>query len=241
MQDFPAVFAHRGASAYAPENTLVSFEEAKKRGASWIEYDIQLCRSGDLVVIHDETLDRTTTGKGAVAEFAAEELARWDAGSWFDPRFAHARIPTLKETLQLMERLQLGANIEAKPLPGQEKQTAHCLYELLKQACPSNIPLPVISSFSLEFLRCWAELKTPYPLGVLFDKLPEDAVDIAKGLSAWSIHLNQEHIAHAQLIEHLRRKGFLVAAYTVNDPQRGKELWSWGVNGIFTDCPGAPF
>src|SRR5436190_15911165 len=127
----PPVIAHRGASAYAPENILVTFKEAKRLGAKWIEFDVMLAGSGEVVVIHDVTVDRTTDGKGPVSDYLYSDLKKLDAGSWFSPAFAGAEIPTLEQVIALSEEYDLCANIEIKCVPGDEEKTAKAVLALL--------------------------------------------------------------------------------------------------------------
>lgn len=107
------VIAHRGASAYAPENTLAAFRLAAEMGAHWFELDCTLSKDGEVIVIHDDDLERTTDGEGLVADLTLPELKRTDAGSWFDPRFAGERLPTLGEALDFA-RGRIGVYIEIK-------------------------------------------------------------------------------------------------------------------------------
>ena len=109
------VIAHRGASAYAPENTLASFALACTLGADWFELDCTLTRDGEVIVIHDDTVDRVTNGKGKVATLTLAELRRLDAGSWKSPQFAGERLPTLDEALALARDHHAGVYIEIKP------------------------------------------------------------------------------------------------------------------------------
>ena len=108
------VIAHRGASAYAPENTLAAFALAAEMGADWFELDCTLTRDGEVIVIHDDTIDRTTGAKGSVAEMTLSELKRYDVGSWFDPKFAEERFPTLGEALDLAKEKRIGVYVEIK-------------------------------------------------------------------------------------------------------------------------------
>lgn len=109
------VIAHRGASADAPENTLAAFALASTLGADWFELDCTLTRDGAVIVIHDDTVDRVTNGKGKVADLTLAELRRLDAGSWKDPAFAGERLPTLDEALALARDRHIGVYIEIKP------------------------------------------------------------------------------------------------------------------------------
>jgi len=108
------VIAHRGASAYAPENTLAAFALAAEMGANWFELDCTLTRDGEVIVIHDDTIDRTTGAKGSVAEMTLSELKQYDVGSWFDPKFAEERFPTLGEALDLAKEKRIGVYVEIK-------------------------------------------------------------------------------------------------------------------------------
>ncbi len=108
------VIAHRGASAYAPENTLAAFALAAEMGADWFELDCTLTRDGEVIVIHDDSIDRTTGAEGVVAEMTLSELKRYDVGSWFDPKFAGERLPTLGEALDLAKDKRIGVYVEIK-------------------------------------------------------------------------------------------------------------------------------
>ena len=112
----PLIGAHRGGAAYAPENTLASFAEGLRRGADMLELDIHLSRDGELIVLHDHDLTRTTDGRGYVHQRTVADLQRLDAGSWFDPRFAGERIPTLEEVIAFVAR-RAYLTIEVKGLP----------------------------------------------------------------------------------------------------------------------------
>src|SRR3954464_6346610 len=116
--DLPRVIGHRGACAHAPENTLESFREAHRQGARWIEFDVRLAREDVVIVLHYTDLDRTTTARGPARAIDSAALAGIDAGSWFGPQFARARVPTLAATLALAKELGLGCNVELKAEPG---------------------------------------------------------------------------------------------------------------------------
>ncbi|MDK1020738.1 MAG: glycerophosphodiester phosphodiesterase family protein, partial [Candidatus Hydrogenedentes bacterium] len=108
------IIAHRGASAYAPENTLAAFSLAADMGADWFELDCTLTKDGEVIVIHDDTIGRTTGAEGTVLEMTLAELKRYDAGTWFDPKFAEERLPTLGEALDLAKDRRIGVYIEIK-------------------------------------------------------------------------------------------------------------------------------
>src|ERR1700753_2582940 len=120
----PRVIGHRGAAEAGPENTLESFAEAKRQGAAWVEYDAKLTADNAVILLHDDTVDRTTNGTGPAAQKSLADVKRLDAGAWRGANWANARIPTLAETMSELDRLGLGSNIEIKPCPGRERETA---------------------------------------------------------------------------------------------------------------------
>src|SRR4026207_377036 len=112
--EIPQIIGHRGACAYAPENTLAPSGRAAAQGARWVECDVRLTREGDLVLMHDEDVKRTTNGRGRLVDLTLAEIGSLDAGAWFSGAFAGERVPTLVETIALLGELGLGANIEIK-------------------------------------------------------------------------------------------------------------------------------
>ncbi len=132
------VIAHRGASAYAPENTLAAFALAAEMGADWFELDCTLTKDGAVIVIHDDTIDRTTGVEGVVAEMTLSELKRYDAGSWFDAKFAGERLPTLGEALDLAKEKRIGVYVEIK----NSDDDRELMRELLALADEGGLLLP---------------------------------------------------------------------------------------------------
>ncbi len=126
----PSVIGHRGAAARAPENTLAGFRIAKLLGCGWIEFDVRLTADDVLVVCHDDRLERTTSGYGMISKLPLAAIREVDAGTWFDPRFADERVPTLYETLVLCRDLGLGANVEIKAEHGQASNWTEIAGEL---------------------------------------------------------------------------------------------------------------
>src|SRR5437867_11693182 len=131
MPDFrlPSIIGHRGAADYAPENTLEGIREAARRGARWVEFDTKLTGDGVVILMHDDTLDRTTNGRGAVAGTAFHDIGLLDAGSWFGPAWRGVRVPRLADVLALLVELDMQANIEIKPCTGREVETAQAVVE----------------------------------------------------------------------------------------------------------------
>lgn len=234
--DLPFVIGHRGAAGLAPENTLASLIRAKKEGTKWVEFDVKLARYGEAVLFHDETLDRTTDGHGAVKDMSLSELRALDAGSWFDAAFKGERIPTFQESMVTLAREGLGANVEIKPDKGTERETALTVARLIKSDWPRDIPAPVISSFSEESIAV-AHAEIPeIPRAMLFWKLPDDWHDIVRRYECTAIHMSDRHVS-SELIDEASALGLPVRVYTVNDPARANTLREMGAQCVFTDRP----
>ena len=236
LSTLPRLIGHRGAKEDAPENTLASIREAARQGARWIELDVMLTRDRVPVLIHDDQLDRTTSGRGPVAELELAELRSLDAGSWFDPRFAGETVPTLEEALELILELGLGLNLEIKPYPGQDVPTAELALAVLKRRWPSSRPL-LLSSFQVPCLEVAQVLAPEIPRGYLLWDPPADWATIADRIGAAT--LNVEHGRQtAETVAAYRDTGRPVLAYTVNDAERARVLLGWGIAALFTDAPG---
>ena len=144
----PSIIAHRGASGHAPENTLAAIAKAADLGAAWVEFDCMMCAGGELVVHHDESLKRITGVARDVPDCRLEEIQALDAGSWFDAGFAAETIPSLAQVITLLADRGLGANVEIKPATGYEAATGRLVAREVRRLWPSDLPMPVISSFS---------------------------------------------------------------------------------------------
>src|SRR6266567_5715790 len=142
----PPVIGHRGAAAYAPENTLAGLRRAKDLGCSWVEFDVRLTGDGALVLCHDARLDRTTTGQGRVSAHRLSAIRCFDAGAWFAPEFAGGAVPTLEEALLLAAELGLSVNIEIKADRGQGRSAAAAVAATLARL-GSRVPPVLVSSF----------------------------------------------------------------------------------------------
>ena len=203
-----------------------------------VEFDVKLTADGRLVVMHDDLLDRTTDGKGAVADTPLETIRALDAGAWFAPGFKGSLVPTLEETAAVLGELGLSANIEIKPNPGQESETAVAAAELLARHWPARLPAPVISSFARESLATMRDRAPHLPRGLLVWEKPSDWSAAARALACRSVHCAAQHLTPDWAAE-IKRQGYLLAVYTVNDPDLAKRLRRWGADSIITDRPGA--
>lgn len=199
-----------------------------------VEFDVMLSRDGVPLLIHDETLERTTDGTGRVSAHDCAGLLTLDAGSWHGPAFAGERIPTLAQAIDCLLSLQLTANIEIKPATGFARRTGEAAACLIAARWPADLRPPLISSFSIEALAAAREVAPQLPRGLLFERVPDDWTAQMTAHDAVSIHCDASLLAPARLAQ-LRAAGVPVLCYTVNDAQRAAELVSAGVAGLFTD------
>ena len=145
----PRVIGHRGLGGLAPENTLPAFVAAQACGLRWVELDAKLCSSGEVIVLHDNSVQRTSNGHGRAAQMSWNQLQQLDAGAWFDRSFHGTRIPLLREVLDYCCAHDMGINIELKPNPDQYSATANAVIGVLREGnYPAKLPL-LLSSFSL--------------------------------------------------------------------------------------------
>ena len=231
----PLVVAHRGASAVAPENTLVAYRLAIASGAAMAECDVHLSRDRVPVLMHDDTLERTTNGKGLVSELTAAELQKLDAGSWKGPTFKSERVPTLEEALALVRgKIRLIIEIKASGM------ASDVIDALKKQKVrPSDVTI-----FSFDARAIWgiARVEPRLPTVLLWRDVPadrpgrQDLLDIALtaraqgiGVSFRSIDVRFVRMAHA--------RGLHVFVFTVNVEDDMRRLIQWGVDAVITARP----
>lgn len=219
------IIAHRGASGHEPENTLRSFEAAIKLGADMIELDVQACKTGELVVIHDVTVDRTTNGRGRVDEIPLSGLRKLNAGKG-------EQIPTVIEALNLIDE-RVSVNIELKTF-GTAKPVADIVTQYLKNGWSNNAFL--VSSFIHQELTAFHGVQPDIRLGALITGIPIDYAKFAADLSAWSVHASVEFINQA-FVDDAHQRGLKFLVYTVNDEREISNMRTLGVDGIFTNFP----
>ena len=231
---YPRVIAHRGGGSLAPENTLAAIRAGSAMGYTGVEFDVMLAADAVPVVIHDETLERTTGTAGAVAQTPSSALAALDAGGWFGAAFAGEPVPTYTDAARLCLELRLWANVEIKPAAGFEHETGRIVAAASTTLWQTAPAAPLLSSFSVAALE-QARLAAPeLPRGLLVETIAPDWRESATRLGCVSLHCDQRHLTAAQAGEILA-VGFALLCYTVNDPVRARELFSWGVDAIFTD------
>jgi glycerophosphoryl diester phosphodiesterase len=230
---FPRVLAHRGGGSLAPENTLAGLRAAADHGFRGVEFDAKLTRDRVAILMHDDTLERTTSGLGPVAQADWDLLRRLDAGSRHNQQFSGEPIPTLAAALRLCEKLRLWPNVEIKPCPGRDWETgAAVAHEVLSHWTDATPPL--LSSFSMDALEAAREAAPHLPRGLLVAQIPEDWRARVRRLSCFSLHCEQR-AATIALLQDAAAAGYPVLCYTVNRPHVARRLLSLGVSAIVTD------
>jgi glycerophosphoryl diester phosphodiesterase len=232
----PKVIGHRGAKAYAPENTLASFHAAADLGIEWVEIDVVLTKDGVPIIFHDDELSRCSNGSGLVAQTDFKTIQELDAGHWFGESFMGEKIPTLEDALNTIIDLGLGLNLEIKPSPGREVETAEVALDFATRIWPDDAPPPLISSFSHVSLETAMDVMEEWPRGMLIDEHFAEWREIAEHLAAHAININGMTLTPDQMDEYLDFKKPILA-YTINDPRKARELFGAGVTGVFSDCP----
>jgi len=233
------IFAHRGAPKLAPENTIVALEAAAAAGAKWVECDLQLTKDNQVVIFHDETVDRTTNGRGSLSEMTYDQVAKLDAGSWFDPKFAGVRVPTLVAWLQCSASLEIAQNLELKVDTDQQAEMlAFLLVQNLKTYWPDKMSAPLISSSSFYALQCVAKAsKNTLPLALISDEqISESKITELQQLGFFSVH-HEYQCLNKKYVDLVHAHDLKVYAYTVNDEKEVTRLKDeCGVDGVFVDA-----
>jgi glycerophosphoryl diester phosphodiesterase len=203
-----------------------------------------LASDGVPIVMHDPQLGRTVAGSGSVADYTAAELMRMDAGAWFDPAYAGELVPSFEQVVAFCRAHAIWMNIEIKPVQGFEEitgrvvaQTTERLFADLLAARkndPARAGLPLFSSFSSVALRAAQRAAPEIPRACLFDRVPLDWCEKLTSLEATAMDVNHQHLS-AKQAQAIKRAGFGLFCYTLNDPERAREVLAWGVDAICTD------
>jgi glycerophosphoryl diester phosphodiesterase len=224
--------AHRGASGYAPENTLAAFRRAVAQGVNFIETDLQLTRDAHFVAIHDETVDRTTNGHGSVQQMTLAEIRRLDAGSWFASEFMSERVPALEDVLEFARKNDVVFYLELKPSGywGGE----HALISALRNS--AEVARSVIISFDPAILTSLRKIEPTLMTGLLHDGKLENPFGKAEEIGARQIAVRGDLVT-PNFLTQAKKRDFQVVCWTVNSPAHMRMLASAGVDGIMTDYP----
>jgi len=232
---YPRIIAHRGGGKLAPENTLAAIRQGGALGFRGVEFDVMLAGDGTPVLIHDETLERTTDGRGEVARTPYARLAALDAGGWHGRRFRGERIPTFEQAARLCRELDLWPNVEIKPARGFERRTGEAVALAARELWRSASLAPVLSSFSAVALAAARAAVPELPRGLLVTRVPPHWRELMQDLGCVALHCNYR-VLNARLAEQVHAAGHSILAWTVNDRRAARRLVSWGVDCLATDA-----
>lgn len=232
---YPRWIAHRGAGTLAPENTLAAFRLGWAHGLRMAECDVKLSADGVPYLLHDATLERTSSGQGPASALPWAALAQLDAGSWHSPAFAGEPLPSLANVAGWCQAHGMALNIEIKPNPGQDTDTGHVVAQVAARLWAEAHTPPLLSSFSEIALAAAQQAAPQLPRALLLDRWPDDALDTAQGLGCVAL------VAHHSLWTQARVRaahalGLRTLSYTVNDLAVAKQLLGWGMDGLITDA-----
>ncbi|UYN94474.1 MAG: glycerophosphoryl diester phosphodiesterase [Enhydrobacter sp.] len=222
MLQLPKVIGHRGAAAYAPENTLDSLREAKRRGAPWVEIDVKLTSDGVPILMHDPSLERTTGVDRLVAQTTRAELP--------------ASVPTFEAAIACLTEQGLGCNVEIKPCDGREVETAEVTVATLRRCWPSSLPPPLLSSFKDVSLAAAQAAAPEFDRAILINELGDDWLNRARAVGAAGVNTNGLRLSIARATE-VRRAGYALSVYTINDARHARLLVEMGADCVITDAP----
>ncbi len=228
------IYAHRGSSGTHPENTLAAIQEAARLPIQGVEFDVHLTKDAELVVIHDEKINRTSNGKGFVKDMTLTELKAFDFGSWFADDFKGETIPTLREVLEVFADTPHHLHVELKsdkfPYPGMVEKTIALIEEL---QLDTRVTL---SSFDHEAMRVAKQLAPHLETAALFMEVLVDPLDYVRNIPADALHLSYP-TALRPSIQNVLKTGAIVRTFTVNKEKDAQMMKDIGVSGIFTNFP----
>lgn len=236
------IFGHRGVPSVAPENTKAAYEAASEiQDLEWIEVDVAITKDEQLIMIHDDYLERTTSVSGEVSETAYEVIKEASAGYWFGPRFKHEKVLTFDEFIDLVNTLQLNVNIELKGITGKNgpKLEASYIRQLSEKMSRFNPDIEILfSSFNIPLLKTIQEALPQYNRAVLYEMCAfyEDWRTVLAFCDTKILHLEDKGLTES-LIKTIKNEGYTLNVYTVNSIDRVNQLFNFGVDGVFSDMP----
>lgn len=232
---YPLWLAHRGAGKLAPENTLAALRIGAGFGFRAFECDVKLSRDGEAFLLHDDTLERTTSGWGSPNDIDWADLSRLDAGGWHSPPFAAEPLPTLAQIAAFCQANGCALNIEIKPCPGVERVTGETVAREAEQLWAASAVPPLLSSFKPEALEGARDTAPALPRALLLDQLWDGWPEAAEALGVVAVITNWR-LMDAALIETLHGQGWRALVYTVNDAEVAQRLIRAGIDGLITDA-----
>ncbi len=232
---YPRLCAHRGAGKLAPENTLTAMRVGHAHGYRMVEFDVKLAADNVAFLLHDATLERTTSGRGRADALPWRELSRLDAGGWHSAKYAGEMLPTFAAVARWARAHGVACNVEIKPTPGRERETgAAVALDATALWRDAEVP-PLLSSFAEEALAAAREAAPGLPRALLLDELPAEWPARLARLECAALDVDHRALT-AEVVAAAHGHGYRVCCYTPNDPVRVAELVAWGVDTIITDA-----
>ena len=232
---YPRWIAHRGAGKLAPENTLAAFRVGACYGYRAFECDVKLSADGVPFLLHDATLQRTTSGQGAAAALEWSELSQLDAGSWHSRRYAGEPVPSFAAIARHCLRNEFALDVEIKPSPGRELETGRVVASTAAALWSRATVPPLLTSFQPAALQGARETAPQLPRGLLLDTLRSGWLDEAAALGCVAVITNYT-VLDAAALAAIHGAGMRGLVYTVNDPAEARRLDALGIDGIVTDA-----
>jgi glycerophosphoryl diester phosphodiesterase len=232
---WPRWIAHRGAGKLAPENTLAAFRLGARHGYTMFECDVKLSADGVPFLLHDATLERTTSGQGTAGDLPWSALSLLDAGSWHSRAYAGEPIPSFDAVAAFCRANGHALDIEIKPTPGRERATGEAVARAAEVRWAGRSPPPLLTSFSTEALEGARDAVPHLPRGLLIDTLTDGWFDVARRLGAVAVVANYR-LFDAPMVQRLHDAGLWALAYTVNDESAASALLALGLDGLCTDA-----
>lgn len=232
---YPRLCAHRGAGKLAPENTLTAMRVGHAHGYAMVEFDVKLAADNVAFLMHDATLERTTSGRGRADALPWRELSRLDAGGWHSAKYAGEMVPTFAAIARWARAHGVFCNAEIKPTPGRERETGGAV--ALDAAAlwrDAEVP-PLLSSFSEAALEAARDAVPGLPRALLLDELPGDWRERLAALQCVALDVDHRYLTR-DVVASAHDAGFRVCCYTPNETVRVRELGEWGVDTIITDA-----
>lgn len=241
MWFYPKILAHRGGGTLAPENTLAAMRCGRAHGFRAVEFDVMLSRDAIPILMHDPHFGRTVRGQGKVSDIDAAQLFAMDAGSWFGGQYAGEPVPSYEQAVNYCKANSIWMNVEIKPAAGFEAQTGRVVAQWTRGLFADELAdparsaaLPLFSSFSFEALVAAQDEEPGIPRALLVDVVPPDWRERLLALDAIALHTNHRNLTKAQA-KAVKEAGYGLFCYTVNTPERARELLTWGVDAFCTD------
>ena len=225
---YPRIVAHRGGGTLAPENTLGAIRLGASMGFKGVEFDVMLAGDATPVVIHDESVDRTTNGRGMVPMMSYAQLSGLSINKT-------EKIPRYEDTVRLCRELGVWANVEIKPALGHERKTGESVARMTRELWRGASVAPLLSSFSIDALAAARAVAPELPRGYLVGKIPPDWRDTMKRLACVALHCNYKALT-PDLARDIHGAGYAVLLWTVNDPAIARQMLSLGADCLVTDA-----